>query len=273
MYQISISNEDIDKLPLTSFDGSIIVVEHPGKLYNEALKYLRSQTVIGFDTESKPVFEPHQKSNGVALVQLSGEDRAYLFRVKKLGMRKGLAEILGAKDIIKIGAAVGDDIRRLNRDFGFNPESFIDLQQIGWEYGIRDKSVKKMAANILGIKISKTQQLSNWEAESLTEAQQKYGATDAWVCREMYLRLLDAEKHPLTEEERNPNQFLQQQKAREVREDKAKKKALEEKTKLKKEKKKAEAAAQSYANKKKRKNRSSSSRRRYYQRKKQENNG
>ena len=80
-----------------------------------------------------------------------------------------------------------------------------DLQKIVWEYGIKDKSVKKMAAIILGVRISKTQQLSNWEAEHLSEAQKKYAATDAWVCREMYLKLLDSEKHPLTPEQMAPN--------------------------------------------------------------------
>jgi ribonuclease D len=70
-----------------------------------------------------------------------------------------------------------------------------------WEYGIRDKSVKKMTAIILGVKISKAQQLSNWEAEKLSESQQKYAATDAWVCREMYLKLMASEKNPLTPEQ------------------------------------------------------------------------
>ena len=92
--------------------------------------------------------------------------------------------------------------RRLH---GFEPDGFLDLQKIVWEYGIKDKAVKKMAANILGIRISKTQQLSNWEAEKLSEAQQKYAATDAWVCREMYLRLLSSEKNPLTPEQLLPN--------------------------------------------------------------------
>ena len=81
----------------------------------------------------------------------------------------------------------------------------MDLQKIGWEYGIKDKAVKKLAANILGIRISKTQQLSNWEADKLSEAQRKYAATDAWVCREMYLRLMQSEKHPLTPEQLLPN--------------------------------------------------------------------
>ena len=83
----------------------------------------------------------------------------------------------------------------------FKAQSFVDLQKIVWEYGIKDKSVKKMAAIILGVRISKTQQLSNWEAETLSEAQKKYAATDAWICREMYLKLLGSEKHPLTPEQ------------------------------------------------------------------------
>ena len=92
-------------------------------------------------------------------------------------------------------------IRGLQKLQGFNPGGFVDLQKIGWEWGIRDKAVKKMAAIILGIRISKTQQLSNWEAETLSESQCKYAATDAWVCREMYLKLMSSEKNPLKEEE------------------------------------------------------------------------
>lgn len=205
MYQISVTNEEIEKLELKAFEGEIVVVDKPGRACSAAIAYLKRQTMLGFDTESKPVFEAHQHSNGVALLQLSGPKKAYLFRVKKTGMPKGIVDILGNPNIIKIGAAVGDDIRRLKRDFGFEPASFADLQTMGWEYGIKDKSVKKMAAIIMGIRISKTQQLSNWEAEELSPAQQKYAATDAWVCREMYLRLLKSEKNPLTPEQLKPN--------------------------------------------------------------------
>ena len=95
-------------------------------------------------------------------------------------------------------------MQKLNR---FSPKGFVDLQNIVWEYGIRDKSVKKMAAIILGVKISKAQQLSNWEAEHLSESQLKYAATDAWVCREMFLKLNQAEKHPLTPEQLHPERF------------------------------------------------------------------
>ena len=168
--------------------------------------YLRCQKVLGFDTESRPVFSPGQRSNGVALLQLSGPRKAFLFRVQTLGMRRSLCGLLSNPKIVKVGAASTDDVRGLQRLHGFKAAGFVDLQKIAYEWGIRDKSVKKMAANILGVRISKSQQLSNWEAEQLSAAQQMYAATDAWVCREMYLKLLQSEKHPLTPEELNPPQ-------------------------------------------------------------------
>ena len=119
-------------------------------------------------------------------------------------MKRLMCSILSNPNIIKVGAAVNDDIRGLQYYTKYEPQGFVDLQKIVWEWGIRDKSVKKMAANILGCKISKTQQLSNWEAAELSPAQQMYAATDAWVCREMYLKLLMSEKHPLTPEQMAP---------------------------------------------------------------------
>ena len=137
----------------------------------------------------------------MALLQLSGPGKAFLFRVNKMGMHRRLCNILADPKIIKVGAAVHDDIRGLQKRHDFVAAGFVDLQKIVWEWGIRDKAVKKMAAIILGCRISKTQQLSNWEAEELSESQCKYAATDAWVCREMYLKLMKSEKNPLKEEE------------------------------------------------------------------------
>ena len=115
-------------------------------------------------------------------------------------MRKRICAILANPNIIKVGAASFDDVRGLQRYQSFQPRGFVDLQKIVWEWGIRDKSVKKMAANILGVRISKSQQLSNWEAETLNAHQQ--------VCREMYLKLQECEKHPLKPEEMCPPEQL-----------------------------------------------------------------
>ena len=172
-FKESISAEELDKLELASF---------PGK------------KILGFDTETRPCFSPDQPRYGVALLQLSGPERAYLFRIKSLGMHRRLRNLLSNDKIIKVGAAVNDDIRGLQRYAEFTPNAFVDLQKIVPDFGIRDKSVKKMTAIILGFKISKSQQLSNWEADTLSEAQTKYAATDAWVCREMYLRLMQSKE-------------------------------------------------------------------------------
>ena len=204
MFKISILPEEIEKLPSGAFPGEIHIIEKPGLEYAKAIAYLMSQKVIGFDTETRPVFAANMPHHDVALLQLSGPDKAYLFRVNKLGMRKLMCSVLSNPDIIKVGAAVHDDVRGLQHYRRFEARTFVDLQKIASEWGVRDKSVKKMSAIILGCRISKTQQLSNWEAEELSRSQQLYAATDAWICREMYLKLLSSEKHPLSPEELNP---------------------------------------------------------------------
>ena len=206
MFQISISPEEIGALELASFPGEIVVVDAPGEPLDKAVRYLKHQKLLGFDTETRPTFTPDQHSTGTALLQLSGSGKAFLFRLKKIGLPRPLASILANPAIVKVGAATRDDIRGLQKITHFAPKGFVDLQSIVSEYGIRDKSVKKMTAIILGVKISKAQQLSNWEAEHLSDSQLRYAATDAWVCREMYRKLQTSEKHPLTPEELNPVQ-------------------------------------------------------------------
>lgn len=197
MFIESITPEQIDKLEYASFPGKIQVIDSVGAEFNRAIAYLRSQKIIGFDTETRPTFTPNQPRYGVALLQLSGPEKAYLFRINNMGMHRRLCSLMANPKVVKVGAAIHDDIRGLQRHHEFKPAAFVDLQRIVGDWGIRDKSVKKMAAIILGIRISKTQQLSNWEAEKLSESQCKYAATDAWVCREMYLKLMASEKNPL----------------------------------------------------------------------------
>ena len=197
MYIESITPEQLDKLDFASFPGKIHVIDSVGAEFNKAIAYLRSQKIIGFDTETRPCFGPNQPRYNVSLLQLSGPGKAFLFRLKDMGMHRRLCSLLADRKIIKVGAAIHDDIRGLQKLRHFDADGFVDLQKLVGEYGIRDKSVKKMTAIILGFRISKTQQLSNWEAEQLSESQCKYAATDAWVCREMYIKLMASEKYPL----------------------------------------------------------------------------
>ena len=205
MYIETITPAELEKLEYASFPGKIQVIDSVGADFNRAIAYLRSQKIIGFDTETRPCFTQNQPRYGVALLQLSGPEKAFLFRVNKIGMHRRLCNLLANPKILKIGAAVHDDIRGLQKLRDFKAAGFVDLQKIVWEWGIRDKAVKKMSAIILGYRVSKTQQLSNWEADVLSEQQCKYAATDAWVCREMYLKLMKSEKNPLVETDPVPN--------------------------------------------------------------------
>ena len=200
MFKESITPKELEKIDFATCPGKIIVIDSVGAEFNRAIAYLREQKVIGFDTETRPTFSPDQPRYSVSLLQLSGPDKSFLFRINKIGMHRRLCNLLSSAKVIKVGAAIHDDIRGLQKHRDFVPAGFVDLQKIVWEWGIRDKAVKKMAAIILGIRISKTQQLSNWEAEKLSESQCKYAATDAWVCREMYMKLQSEPKNPLIEE-------------------------------------------------------------------------
>ena len=190
MFQETITPEEIELLDLDAFPGRIYVISQPGPYLDHAVEHLSSQRLIGFDTETKPIFQAHQPRNHTALLQLSSETEAFLFRLHDLGLPQAVADIMADPYITKIGAAVHDDIRGLQHYCPFEPHRFMDLQSFGEEYGIKEKSVRKMAAIILGCKVSKAQQCSNWEADPLSEAQQLYAATDAWICVKMYKALL-----------------------------------------------------------------------------------
>ncbi|MBP5210920.1 MAG: 3'-5' exonuclease domain-containing protein 2 [Bacteroidales bacterium] len=189
-FKESVTHEEIEELELLSFGGKIEVITDTGSAYKKAIKHLSSCRMIGFDTETKPVFQHHVPHNPTALLQLSSETNAYIFRLTEIGMPKELVKLLASKTITKIGAAVWDDIKGLNHYTKFEAHRFMDLQIFAENYGIKDKSVKKLAAIILGRKVSKAQQLSNWELPELTPAQLLYAATDAWVCLVMYKKLL-----------------------------------------------------------------------------------
>lgn len=185
----SISNDEMSALPLSSFAGTIHLIERIEEV-NPALDYLKNQTLLGFDTETKPSYSKGQ-NNPVSLLQLSTSDRAFLFRINMIGLPPGLIKILASPKILKIGAAIRDDIKILQKICHFKPDGFIELQAMVEDYGIENFSLKKLSAIVLGFRISKSQRLTNWDATELTESQQVYAATDAWVAYEIYTRLLE----------------------------------------------------------------------------------
>ena len=183
----NISNEELALLPGGQFSGRTVVIDSPSGL-NEACDHLLAQRAIGFDTETRPAFTAG-KSNKVALLQLSTPECCYLMRLCSMRLDKAMIKVLESPSLVKVGAAVRDDVRALAALRSFKPGGFVDLQSIVGGYGIRELSLRKMAAIVLGVRISKAQRLSNWEAAELTEAQKLYAATDAWVALEIYNRL------------------------------------------------------------------------------------
>jgi ribonuclease D len=184
-----IEKEDLHSLSNIVYSGKIVVVNNLAEAEN-AVEYLSGFNILGFDTETKPSFRKGNKHT-IALLQLSSDDVAYLFRLHAVGIPDCLKKLLENEDIKKIGAAVHDDIKGLQVLRKLTPAGFIDLQNIVQKYGILDKSVQKIAAIVLNARVSKSQRLTNWENETLTRLQQLYAATDAWVCREIYVRLND----------------------------------------------------------------------------------
>ncbi|MFN8254724.1 MAG: 3'-5' exonuclease [Bacteroidales bacterium] len=189
-FQNSISHEEIQDLPLISFEKEIFVVENKEQA-EIACNYLKLQTVLGFDTETKPCFKKGQK-NEVALLQLSTREKAFLFRLNKMKFEGSIRKILSDSTIIKVGVAIKDDLNALKKKAIFEPNSFVDLQEMVKKYGIQSFSLQKLAAIVLGLRISKSKRLSNWEADILNEPQLKYAATDAWVAFEIYKRLVNS---------------------------------------------------------------------------------
>lgn len=187
-FRSTISNEEAAQLPAAHFDGQIVIVDSDEQI-ESVCQDLASQRIIGFDTETRPSFKAGQM-NKVALLQLSTHECCYLIRLCRMKLHNPLLAILSNPDIIKIGADVEGDIRALHVLRHFRERGFIDLQRIIADWGVEEKSLRKMAAIVLGERVSKAQRLSNWEAAVLTPQQQMYAATDAWACIAIYEKLL-----------------------------------------------------------------------------------
>ena len=183
----SITKEEIAELPIRAFEGKINVPLTEEEIC-AAVGYLRRYPVLGFDTETRPNFRKGQHNN-VALLQLSAGNEAFLFRLNKIKLPEVVKQLLADASITKVGAAIHDDLKALVKLSPFVPGGFVDVQTIAKQLGIENLGLRPLAAMLMGIKISKAQQTSNWEIPYLTAAQRLYAATDAWVSLEIYTRL------------------------------------------------------------------------------------
>jgi ribonuclease D len=183
----SITKEELNLLPVETFDGKIDVVETQED-FKRVLDILNREEVIGFDTETKPVFTKG-KRNKVALLQVATSTTCYLIRLNCIGFPEGLTDFFN-NGVLKVGLSIKDDFLMLRgRDHALDPQSFVELQSFVKDYGVADNSLQKIYAILFGKKLSKAQRLSNWEAEELSHGQKAYAALDAVACRRIYLEL------------------------------------------------------------------------------------
>lgn len=182
----------ISTLPRIIFEGRIVVVLTEREA-QKAVDFLLTQPILGIDTETRPSFKKG-RVNQVALLQIATHDICFLFRLNQLGMTAAVKRLLEDTEVPKIGLSLHDDLMMLSRRGEFRRGNFIDLQDKVKEIGVEDMSLQKLFANFFGMRISKRDQLSNWEADILSDKQKIYAATDAWTCILLYEELLRLEQ-------------------------------------------------------------------------------
>ncbi|MTI22186.1 3'-5' exonuclease domain-containing protein 2 [Fulvivirga sp. RKSG066] len=187
MFASTISREEINELPLDGYKGKIHLITKEDQLAS-VFKKISDHKIVGFDTESKPTFRKGEY-NHVAMIQIAIPEEVFLIRINYTGITDEILRFLENEHITKIGVALRDDLKDLNKLRPAKHKGFVELNKMVTEIGIESNGLRKLTAIILGFRISKNAQVSNWEAEKLTQKQLQYAATDAWVCLEMYNKL------------------------------------------------------------------------------------
>ena len=186
-YNAHIDKNEISTMPTVTFEGRIITIDAP-QAVDQAIMALSNEAYVGIDTETRPSFRKGVQHD-VSLIQLSTPDTCFLIRLNRTGMPDSLVKFLENKQIAKIGLSLHDDYQGLCKRRKFKAGNFIDLQKEVGQYGIEEMSLQKIFAIIFGQRISKSQQLTNWENDVLTDKQKIYAATDAWACLKIYNEL------------------------------------------------------------------------------------
>lgn len=177
----------IPSMPRDTFEGKIIVIQSESEAI-KAINALSKENIVGIDTETKPAFKKGVVHK-VALLQIATSQICFLFRLNYIGLIEQIIKFLGNSNILKVGLSLHNDIVALHRREDFKSDSFLDLQDYVKQFGIEDRSLQKIYANVFGKRISKAQRLSDWEADVLNDKQKKYAATDAWACLMIYNEL------------------------------------------------------------------------------------
>jgi ribonuclease D len=196
----SMTKEEVARLAIRKYQGPICLVQSDREL-QRAIHVIRKEKVVGLDTETKPAFQKNQ-FHLPCLVQIAAASAVYLFQLKRMEFSGALVEMLENMALIKAGIGLADDFSGLKKVFPFEPQNTVDLSLVAQRHGFKKTGVRNLAAQLLGFRVTKGHSTSNWANPRLTPKQIAYAATDAWVCRELFLRfqqlgLLDRGGRPL----------------------------------------------------------------------------
>jgi ribonuclease D len=205
MFRRYIGNEELNDFEVKRYEGEVVMLDREKDVAN-VMQEIMQCDICGIDTETLPNFKKGHK-HPVALLQIATDKKVYLIRINKMGVTDEIVEFLEDAEIVKVGIAPKRDLQDLNdvRKGGINPQNIVDLNIYATQLGFESIGAKRLSALILGFRISKSQQTSNWEATHLSEAQIQYAATDAWVCREIYLTLQQVGEIVFSDETQNLN--------------------------------------------------------------------
>jgi ribonuclease D len=185
--KLHITKAEINELPMGRYEGPVCLVRTSEEA-EQAVQALEKETLLGFDTETRPAFRKGE-SYLPSLLQLAGKHEVYLFQLKQTGFTNGLCALLANPAITKAGVSIKDDLNDLRQLADFEPAGFVELATYAKRARIKNLGLRGLAALRLGFRISKKAQTSNWARQDLSEAQLTYAATDAWLGRELYLNL------------------------------------------------------------------------------------
>jgi len=198
---IKITKDEINGLPLVAYEGPVSLVDS-NEMLHKVIGDLEAESVLGFDTESRPSFKKGQ-NYPVSLIQLGGENHVWLFQVQKFDDHERLWKLLANPEIIKAGVAIQDDIKKLQDLHPFDPSGFVEIATMTQQAGILNTGLRSLAALLLNARISKRAQVSNWARPSLTDTQIQYASTDAWMSRRIYEHMLDLRARANHKSQRN----------------------------------------------------------------------
>ena len=181
----AISREDVNALPIRRWDGETRVISSAHDAAG-ALARIREETVVGFDTETRPAFRAGE-SYLPSLAQVATAHAVYLFQVGHREVAAAVAEVVASEHIVKAGVGMADDLKSLKKVIEFSEKSIVDLGAAAKRNGHKQSGVRNLVALFLGFRIPKGAKTTNWARTRLSEQQIAYAATDAWACRELYL--------------------------------------------------------------------------------------